>query len=130
MLRVLVVDDEKAIADSLVEALGRFGYKTTAAYSGKVAVELAEVIMPDVLISDVMMTGITGIEAAIQIREKLPACRVILFSGMASTVDLVEHAKSHGLCFDFLAKPVHPKMLLAYLTGSVSSIVGAVNEEN
>lgn len=130
MLRVLVVDDEKAIADSLAEALGRFGYKTTAAYSGKVAVELAEVIMPDVLISDVMMPGTSGIEAAIQIREKLPACRVILFSGMASTVDLVEHAKSQRLCFDFLAKPVHPKMLLAYLTGSVSSTVGAVNEEN
>ena len=86
--------------------------------------------MPDVLISDVMMPGINGIEAAIQIREKLPTCRVILFSGMASTVDLVEHAKSQGHSFDFLTKPVHPKVLLAYLTGSVFRTLAAVKDEN
>ena len=127
MLRVLVVDDEKVIADSLANILGGFGYATTAAYSGMIAVELAGVVMPDVLITDVMMPGITGIQAAIQIREKLPACRVILLSGIAATADLVAEAKYQGHCFDFLPKPVHPKVLLAYLTGSVSSTLGAAS---
>jgi hypothetical protein len=46
----------------------------------------------------------------------LPACRVILFSGQASTADLLDRAKAQGYRFEMLAKPIHPRDLLRMLT--------------
>ena len=120
MLRVLIADDEQVIADSLAAVLRQFGYETTTAYDGKTALEKARSFEPDFLLTDVMMPGLNGIELAIQIREMLPACKVILFSGMAVTSDLVDDAESRGHYFEVLAKPIQPKALLAYLTGTVS----------
>jgi len=86
------------------------------------ALEAAGIFAPDFLLTDVVMPAMKGIELAIQIREMLPACRVILFSGMAPTMDLVEDARLQGHYFEVLAKPVQPKVLLAYLTGTVSGL--------
>lgn len=122
MQRVLIADDEQVIADSLAAILGHFGYETAAAYNGKMALETAGIFAPDFLLTDVVMPAMNGIELAIQIREILPACRVILFSGMAATMDLVYDARSQGHHFEILAKPVQPKVLLAYLTGTVSGL--------
>jgi CheY-like chemotaxis protein len=120
MLRVLIADDEQVIADSLALIVGQFGYETTAVYSGENAVAVAGVWGPDVVISDVVMAGMSGIEAGIQIRQMLPGCRVVLFSGQTSTGELIRRAISEGHYFEVLTKPVHPKALFAYLTGSVS----------
>lgn len=117
-LRVLVVDDECLIADTLALILNRKGFETTAVYSGEKAVEVAIALKPDVLISDVIMKGITGIEAAIRISATLPACRVILFSGNAATNDLLAGAESKGHHFEMLAKPVHPQALLDRLSAA------------
>ena len=68
MLRVLIVDDEPVIADSLAYALSDFGYDATAVYDGQEALKSAAALNPDVLISDVVMPGMNGIEAGIQIR--------------------------------------------------------------
>jgi len=70
---------------------------------------------PDVLISDVVMRGITGIEVAIHVHQHFPACRVLLFSGQASTSDLIQAADTKGYRFDILTKPVHPEVLLDYV---------------
>src|ERR1700755_1232519 len=69
------------------------------------------------LISDVIMTGMTGSEAAIITRSKLPKCKILLFSGQAATADLLEKARAQGHEFEILAKPVHPTDLLAKLRG-------------
>jgi len=119
MLRLLIVDDEQIVADSFALILGEFGYETSAVYNGEKAVEAASALMPDVVISDVMMAEMSGIEAGVQIRRMLPDCRIILFSGQTSTADLVQRATSEGHSFELLTKPVHPKALLAYLTGAV-----------
>jgi CheY-like chemotaxis protein len=58
------------------------------------------------------MPGMTGIELAIVVREKLPTCKILLFSGTAATVDLLENARSKGYQFEFLNKPIHPTDLL------------------
>ena len=63
------------------------------------------------------MPDMNGIEAAIHIREFLPACKILLFSGQAATVDLLEDARVHGHEFEILAKPIHPGDLLAKLRG-------------
>ena len=113
--RVLVVDDESIIADSLVIILNRSGYEAEAVYSGESAIESARVSSPDALICDVILRGMTGIEAAVRITGMLPACRVILFSGQAVTSDLLERARALGHDFEIIPKPVHPQVLLDLL---------------
>src|SRR5438309_7239925 len=113
--KVLVVDDERVIAATLAIILGQNGYDALAAYTGKEAVERAKVVMPDLIISDVIMPDMNGIDAAIQIRKALPKCKILLFSGQAATADLLENARLQGHEFEILAKPVHPADLLAKL---------------
>lgn len=114
-LRVLVADDERTIANTLARILSASGFEARAVYSGEIALETAREMNPDVLITDVIMTGMTGIEAAIRITEVVPGCRIILFSGQASTADLLARAEAKGHRFEILTKPVHPQVLLARL---------------
>ena len=115
--RVLVVDDEQVIADTLSIILNKAGFDASPVYSGTAAVESARAIQPDLIISDVIMGDMNGIEAAIQIRSFLPTCKILLFSGQAATADLLESARAKGHEFEILAKPVHPQDLLAKLAG-------------
>jgi CheY-like chemotaxis protein len=115
--KVLVVDDERVIADTLAIILNQHGYDASAVYTGTEAVERARASKPDLIISDVIMPDMNGIEAAIKIRTFLPSCKILLFSGQAATADLLEVARSQGHEFEILAKPVHPQDLLAKLRG-------------
>jgi CheY-like chemotaxis protein len=114
-LKVLVADDERVIADTLAKILDNSGFEATAVYSGDQAVKIANTLRPDALISDVAMNGINGIEAAIEIREILPTCKILLLSGQNSTADLLNEARSRGYDFEVLAKPIPPKDLVARL---------------
>ena len=60
--RVIVVDDERLIADTLATILNNAGYDARAVYSGEQLVELLESFQPEVLIADVVMPGMTGIQ--------------------------------------------------------------------
>ncbi len=113
--RVLVADDEHVIANTLAIILNQAGFEARAVYSGEKAIESLDTFEPDMLISDVIMTGMTGIEAAIATRAKRPSCKILLFSGQATTADLLEKAREQGHEFEILAKPVHPTDLLAKL---------------
>ncbi len=113
--RVLVVDDERVIADTLAIILNQHGFEAAAVYTGTAAVERAKTVRPDLVISDVIMPDMNGIEAAIHIRKFLPGCKILLFSGQAATADLLENARAQGHEFEILAKPVHPQDLLAKL---------------
>jgi CheY-like chemotaxis protein len=113
--KVLVADDERVIADTLAMILNQSGFHARVAYTGEKALELAAEFQPDMLISDVIMAGLNGIDAAIKIREILPNIKILLFSGQAATADLLEKARERGYEFEILAKPVHPQDLLAKL---------------
>ncbi len=115
--RVLVIDDEQVIADTLAKILDLNGYDASAVYTGTAAVESAQALAPDLVISDVIMPDMNGIEVAIKIRSFLPECKILLFSGQAATADLLENARARGHEFEILAKPVHPSDLLAKLKG-------------
>ena len=113
--RVIVVDDEQVIANSLAIILNQAGFEARAVFSGEQAIELLESFQPEMLIADVVMPGMTGIEAAIAVRNKLPKCNILLFSGQAATTELLEQARTQGHEFEILAKPVHPADLLERL---------------
>jgi DNA-binding response OmpR family regulator len=118
--RVLVADDERVIADSLAMILNQSGFQSRAVYSGEQVLDLAPEFKPDMLITDVSMPpGLNGIDTAIRIREILPSIKILLFSGVATTANLLEKARSEGHDFEILAKPIHPQELLAKIRGAV-----------
>lgn len=109
---VLVVDDESVIADTLSEILSRSGYNAVPTYDADSALETALLTPPEMLITDVVLPGMTGIELAITVRRIYPDCKIILFSGQASTADLLASARAEGHHFTLLNKPLHPQDLL------------------
>ena len=110
---VLVVDDERAIADTLSIILGRSGFAVQTAYDAASALELASIIPPQLLLSDVMLgPGMDGTQLAIEMVQSYSDCKVLLFSGHAATSDLLEKARQLGYDFALLTKPVHPADLL------------------
>ena len=70
--KVLVVDDERVIADTLAMILNQSGFDARPVYSGERALEMATTFAPDMLITDVIMDDLNGIDAAIRIRAQLP----------------------------------------------------------
>jgi CheY-like chemotaxis protein len=111
--RVLVVDDEQLIAESVAEILRTDGFDAIAAFSGDQALQLTRELCPDIVLTDVLMPDMDGVETAIRIREACPRTRILLFSGQAATSDLLERAKSKGHQFELLPKPLHPTRLIA-----------------
>lgn len=113
--RILVVDDEKLIADTIVQILNRNGFIAEAAYSGHEAIEKAQAHCPELVLSDVLMPHVDGVEAAIAIRELCPDTRIVLFSGQAATVEILARARERGHTFELLPKPIHPTQLIKHL---------------
>ena len=111
-VKIMVVDDESLIAETVVEILRDEGFDAISVSSGASAVELAKILRPAVVLSDVMMPGLNGIETGIKIREIVPNCKIILFSGQAATGNLLEDARRRGHSFDILAKPIKPEHLV------------------
>ena len=111
-MRVLVVDDERTIADTLGIIFKQNKHETDVAYSGETALAIARTSTPDWLFSDVILGGMTGIELALRFAVEFPTCRTLLFSGQTSTADLLKEAEEKGHQFEVLAKPFHPQVLL------------------
>ena len=112
---VLIVDDEHLIADTLAEILSDKGYEASAVYNPRQAIEQMRDLRPDIVITDVLMPGMNGIELAKIVRATCPDTRILLVSGHATTADLVERARREGHSFEMLAKPVGPEKLLQRL---------------
>ena len=119
--KVLISDDERVIADTLAAILNHGGFEARAAYSSAQALEMAPEFRPDLLISDVIMQDMNGIEAAIRIKAMLPEIRVFLLSGQTATPEWLEKEKADGYGFEVLMKPVHPSDLISRLRDSMAA---------
>ena len=115
---VMVVDDEPLVADTLAMILTHAGYRAVRAYDAKTALEMASVRAPDLLISDVAMPEMNGVELALGMVSMAPACKVVLFSGHARSVDLLR-AYDAGHDFPLMAKPMHPTEMLGQVAKSL-----------
>jgi CheY-like chemotaxis protein len=114
-MKILIVDDEPIIADTLVDILQGEGHQAFAVSDGESAIRWTEMLRPNAVITDVIMPGMDGVEVAKRIVQLLPNCRVILFSGQAASTSLVENARAEGYTFEVLAKPINPETLLEKL---------------
>lgn len=118
---VLIVDDERLIADTLSAIFTKSGFTALTAYDGASALELAKSGAPAVLITDVSMPGMNGVELAVAVMQARPACKVLLFSAHAAAADMVTDACEEGHEFLFMTKPVHPAVMIT----QVSKLVAA-----
>lgn len=114
--RILVVDDQRPIADTLCEILCAVGYDCSAVYSGVEALERVQAWKPALIITDVIMPDVNGIDLVKRVQDVDPGCAVILCSGNAATQDLLQLARTEGKAFRVLAKPVPPQELLETVT--------------
>jgi len=120
-LRVLVVDDEHIVADTLALILQRHGYNARAVYSGDDAAEMALAWPADAVVADVVMEKMDGIALAVFLAQALPSCRVLLMSGHTATGQLIEAARKAGRDFPIIAKPFQPDRLLDFLSAEEGS---------
>jgi CheY-like chemotaxis protein len=115
--RVLVVDDQKLIANTVAEILQGAGFHAVTAYDGWTALEIAAHFRPDYLLSDVLMPQMNGVDLAIAIRKMYPAAKILLFSGQAGISEILLNGQEQGFEFDLIAKPIHPLKLIDRLRG-------------
>lgn len=113
--RILIVDDEKLIADTCAEILQQAGFHAQTAYDGWVALEIAAEFQPDYLLTDVLMPRMNGVELAIAVSKMWPATRILLFSGQAGISQTLLQGHEQGYEFELVAKPVHPIKLIERL---------------
>ncbi|HKK89987.1 MAG TPA: response regulator [Desulfobacteraceae bacterium] len=108
--KVLLVDDEQEFVEALAQRLELRNYSVTTAFSGETAVEIAEKTEFDVVILDVLMPGMSGIEALKRIKAINPTLPVVMLTGKATVSNAIEGMKLGAL--DFLMKPADTGLLV------------------
>jgi two-component system KDP operon response regulator KdpE len=119
---VLVADDEPRITKLVSIALGEEGFRVVTASGGEEALQKAEEVRPDIVLLDIVMPDLDGIEVMRQLRERRPVA-VILLTAKGSTAD-----KAKGLDLgadDYIAKPFHPDELAARVRAVLRRSSGA-----
>jgi signal transduction histidine kinase/DNA-binding response OmpR family regulator len=101
--RILVVDDEETVADLCQEFLGAEGYDLTIARSGEEAIRMLPAVRPDVVLTDINMPGMTGIEVMRYAKESDPEVCVIVLTGHASTASAIDALRQGA--YDYVSKP-------------------------
>ncbi|WP_367606579.1 sigma-54-dependent transcriptional regulator [Legionella sp. W05-934-2] len=110
MRQILIVEDDKTLADLLVETIEEAGFTCQHANNGKQAFQLATQMHPDLILSDVRMDGVSGIEFLQSIHEKMPATPVILMTAYSEVDDAVRAMQLGAV--DYLQKPFSGEFLL------------------
>jgi two-component system alkaline phosphatase synthesis response regulator PhoP len=112
-LKILLVDDDPDILELLEYNLNREGFLTKTAENGKVALEVAESFMPDMVLMDVMMPVMDGIEAGRIIKQNKALKNIYLIFLTARTEEFSEVAAFEIGADDYITKPVKPRALIS-----------------
>ena len=110
-LRILIVDDEPAVAEIIRRLLAVDGLETRIVHSADEALQTIARFEPDVLLCDINMPGLSGIELARYLSHILPNTRIVWISGQSGP-EILESPAAQGLSAKMLTKPVSRKQLL------------------
>ena len=124
--KILVVDDDPDIVEILRYNLSLGGYDVKSAFNGKEAIKKAKIFLPEIILLDVMMPKMDGIEACSLIKEipSLVNTRIIFLS--ARSEDYTQLSAFDAGADDYISKPVKPKILLK----KIESIFKRINKKN
>lgn len=114
--KILVVDDEEDILELLEYNLSKEGYDVKTAENGKEAIEIAKSFIPHIILLDIMMPSMDGIEACKRLKDLPELSKSFILFLTARTEEYSEVAAFDAGADDFIAKPIKPKALLSRLS--------------
>ena len=114
---ILIVDDEASILQSLEGILSDEGFEVITAQSGSAAVEKIEEVIPDLVLLDIWMPGMDGIETLVKIKEAYPNLQVVMISGHGNIETSVKATKLGA--YDFIEKPLSIEKLLLSINNAL-----------
>jgi CheY-like chemotaxis protein len=120
-VRVLVVEDEAVVLHTLQLILKQHGYDVKGARDGAEALAIAAEFAPNILLCDINLPDMDGIQISLRVKDAVPTCRIVLLSGEITSTELLEEAEGQGYHFEVLAKPTEPQQLLRVLAGNDGS---------
>jgi CheY-like chemotaxis protein len=123
--KVLILDDEANIANNLATMLTHFGYDAIPVYSGHTAIDLAMDWIPDLLVSDIFVPDMNGVEAASKVLALNPQCKLLFLTGDLPAVDWVQRYRAQGLPARTLLKPVSPADLFESVAQALPPMVAS-----
>ena len=115
---VLIVDDDPMILTFIEEEIGQYGYKSILANSAEEALALAEKERVDLLLTDIMMPGINGIDLAKQFAALNPEIKILFMSGYVCPS--IAHQGTAGSEYAFVQKPFAPNVLVKKIRKALS----------
>ena len=124
-LKILVVDDDKDIVEILKYNLKNSGYSVKSANNGIEAIKKAKKFLPDVILMDVMMPEMSGIEACSEIKEINELSNTIIIFLSARSEDYTQISAYDAGADDYISKPIKPKVLLK----KIFNIAKKINSE-
>ncbi|HXX57418.1 MAG TPA: sigma-54 dependent transcriptional regulator [Thermodesulfovibrionales bacterium] len=124
--RILIVEDEETLCESLKRVLSREGYVVETVSSAESAIQVFDERFYDLIITDIILPGITGIELLKKIKEKLPGQTVVIMTAYASLETAVEALRSGA--YDYIVKPVMHEEVKQVVRNALTQ--GALLEEN
>ena len=129
-IKILIVDDDPEIIEILNYNLVNSGFQVKSASNGIEAIKKAKKFIPDVILLDVMMPKMDGIEACIKIREikNLSSTRIIFLSARGE--DFTQIAAFDAGADDYINKPVKPKILLKKISSIAKRLNSSINSSN
>lgn len=125
-MKILVVEDEKLLADSLKALLQHKGFEVEVVYDGESGAEYAELGIYDLLILDVMMPGLNGYEVARRVRSKRCATPILMLTAKSGLEDRIQGLNA-GADY-YLTKPFDSRELLACINALLRRQGGQVDE--
>ena len=128
MIKILVVDDDPDIIEILRYNLSLAGYQVKSAFNGKDAVKKAKLFLPEIILLDIMMPEMDGIEACTQIKSLPSLKKTMIIFLSARSEDFTQIAAFDAGGDDYISKPVKPKILLSKIRSVVKRIHSSVNE--
>jgi two-component system alkaline phosphatase synthesis response regulator PhoP len=128
--KILIVDDEKDILELLDYHLIKEGYKTMKASNGKEALKVAKDFLPDLVLLDLMMPEMDGIETCIEFREDklLKDCLIAILTARAE--DYSQIAGLNAGADDYINKPIKPRVLLSRIKALLRRTESKVNSDS
>ena len=113
MHKILIVDDEHAVADTLCLIFKKHGFDCRVAYTEDSAIASSDEFCPELLLCDISMPGMSGLDVVFMVTKKYPDCRVLLLTGHYTNLGYAQAwALSHPAPSRIMTKPVPPAQLL------------------
>lgn len=118
-LKLLLVDDEMDFVDTLAERLELRGFQVQTAVDGESALKIIENDPPQVVVLDVLMPGLSGLDVLQQMKARVPHIPVILLTGRGSATEGTEGMQLGA--YDYLMKPINIDNLIRKMEMAVQS---------